>query len=368
MLEKKNNYYVKELDNVERYLLRIIKRYFDIEELNNKNTINAIIAEAMTRYKSSIIYERRGVDALNDKAGIVNVNIRSFNGEKSFDKGTAFNKDFGTDADTICEGNDYRLSNKREPTAHNHLIKNINELREQLDALKKEITGYSNHLHKNLQLLEKIIYTGDREQIDLLEVEQLLSVIAPLLQLLNIRKVELKNTYDNYKDGVEDAIAEFENIKKYMRYLDTELEKVLKKYTNDKILELNTIKENINPKPKKELFDNIKSIANNNMLYAFTQYVSISYAGSSAPQETIIDYDLMDETYNRNTVEMQAELLYNSNTIKLPYITKEFVINAGITGDNLYIQVQPLVKDVVLPNEVVNGKVKCDFYAQRNLL
>ena len=38
--------------------------------------------------------------------------------EDAFDKGTAFNKDFGTDADTVCEGDDERLSDARTPAAH----------------------------------------------------------------------------------------------------------------------------------------------------------------------------------------------------------------------------------------------------------
>ncbi len=33
-------------------------------------------------------------------------------------KGTAFNKDFGSSADTVCQGNDSRLSNARTPTTH----------------------------------------------------------------------------------------------------------------------------------------------------------------------------------------------------------------------------------------------------------
>ncbi|RLA03117.1 MAG: hypothetical protein DRQ47_05720, partial [Gammaproteobacteria bacterium] len=33
---------------------------------------------------------------------------------------TAFNKDFGVIADTVCEGDDSRLSDSRDPTAHNH--------------------------------------------------------------------------------------------------------------------------------------------------------------------------------------------------------------------------------------------------------
>jgi len=33
-------------------------------------------------------------------------------------KGSAFNKDFGSSADTVCEGNDSRLSDARTPTSH----------------------------------------------------------------------------------------------------------------------------------------------------------------------------------------------------------------------------------------------------------
>lgn len=604
MLEKKNNYYVKELDNIERYLLRIVKRYFDIEELNNKDTINAIITEAMNRYKNTIIYERSGVDALNDKAGIVNINIHSLGGEKAFDKKTAFNKDFGTEADTICEGDDPRLSDKREPTPHNHLIKDVNQLREILDALKKEITKYSKHLHTNLQVLDKIIYTGTREQIDLIELEQLMPIILPLLQLLTIRKTELRATYDTYEEIIRNMIIEFEDIKKYIRYLDSELKKKLNKYTDDKIIELNPIKDKIKPKADKEWLEKIKDTANNNMLHAFTQYFNIEdfltytesnvsssngdsmqtmyndsdvvalsgttttffsgtdktdrwtydssvgsvvclvndttyhsmflsssrfnkythevtltstdnsdndvisvvlatkidestgnvypitlnvtglltthtdtnhcfsvmygygynstiakeiaydstfptigdwggqtvrvkierdrtkftiyrseinsneisttpciefdlrgtqYASDFAdpssygygcfsqqnsqfldikftgltyddtispePQESVIDYSLMDISYNSNNIEMQAELLYNNNAVKLPYITKEFIISTGITNDNkIYVKFQPLIEDAKLPNEIISGKIKCDFYAQRNLL
>lgn len=40
--------------------------------------------------------------------------------EPAFSKNTAFNKNFGSTAGTVCEGNDSRLSNARTPTAHTH--------------------------------------------------------------------------------------------------------------------------------------------------------------------------------------------------------------------------------------------------------
>lgn len=38
--------------------------------------------------------------------------------EDSFSKNTAFNKNFGSASDTVCEGNDSRLSDSRTPTSH----------------------------------------------------------------------------------------------------------------------------------------------------------------------------------------------------------------------------------------------------------
>jgi hypothetical protein len=42
------------------------------------------------------------------------------NKEDAFSKNSAFNKNFGTNADTVCEGNDSRLSDARTPTSHDH--------------------------------------------------------------------------------------------------------------------------------------------------------------------------------------------------------------------------------------------------------
>ena len=62
--------------------------------------------------------------------------------ENSFSKNDAFNKDFGTSADTVCEGNDSRLSNSRTPTAHTHTIANITNLQVTLNG-----KAASSHTH-----------------------------------------------------------------------------------------------------------------------------------------------------------------------------------------------------------------------------
>jgi hypothetical protein len=48
--------------------------------------------------------------------------------EVAFVKNTAFNKDFGTVAATVCEGDDTRLSDARTPIAHTHVEADITDL------------------------------------------------------------------------------------------------------------------------------------------------------------------------------------------------------------------------------------------------
>ena len=49
-------------------------------------------------------------------------------------KGTAFNKNFGTTEGTVCEGNDSRLSNARTPTTHEHAISEVTDLQTTLNG------------------------------------------------------------------------------------------------------------------------------------------------------------------------------------------------------------------------------------------
>jgi hypothetical protein len=54
-----------------------------------------------------------------------NVTAAEVGAEPAFTKNTAFNKDFGTTAGTVTQGNDSRLSDARTPTAHTHAFSEI---------------------------------------------------------------------------------------------------------------------------------------------------------------------------------------------------------------------------------------------------
>jgi hypothetical protein len=62
--------------------------------------------------------------------------------ENTFTKNTAFNKNFGTTADTVTQGNDARLSDSRTPLAHTHPISEITGLQTALDG-----KAASSHTH-----------------------------------------------------------------------------------------------------------------------------------------------------------------------------------------------------------------------------
>ena len=122
-VEKKDrNIYTKELDPVDKYLVNIIKRFFqnDVETINN--SAEAIIIEAVTRAKREIRLDGHyGVSSVNGKTGGVTLTAADVGAEPMIiTKYSAFNKPFGISADTVCEGNDPRLSDTRDPNPHKH--------------------------------------------------------------------------------------------------------------------------------------------------------------------------------------------------------------------------------------------------------
>ena len=66
--------------------------------------------------------------------------------EPMFSKNTGFNKNFGSTAGTVCEGNDSRLSDARTPVSHNHAISNVRNLQAELDTKADVFTGYTGTL------------------------------------------------------------------------------------------------------------------------------------------------------------------------------------------------------------------------------
>lgn len=211
IIEHNNNVYTKEKTDLEKYLLRVIQRYFDIENNYSKESIEAMIVESMTRFKRDIVNEKGFLFSLNQRSGNINLTINDFGGEPKFNKNNAFNKDFGIDADTVCDGNDRRLSDKREPLDHTHLISQINGLKDILDGYT---IAQGTHIHDNKDVLDKINYTGDLKEFDLQLLEQLEERINDYCSNMQYHRTGLSTftqkeieILDSYKTQIQQEIS-----------------------------------------------------------------------------------------------------------------------------------------------------------------
>ena len=87
-------------------------------------------------------------------------------------KNTAFNKDFGSTTDTTCEGDDPRLSDSRDPTAHTHVEVDITDLdkytQAEIDAslaLKKDDFTENSAFNKNFGAIADTVTEGNDSRL-----------------------------------------------------------------------------------------------------------------------------------------------------------------------------------------------------------
>ena len=84
--------------------------------------------------------------------------------ENTFSKNTAFNKNFGTSAGTVTQGNDSRLSNARTPTAHTHAISDITSLQSSLNA-KENAFSKNTAFNKNFGTTSGTVTQGNDSRL-----------------------------------------------------------------------------------------------------------------------------------------------------------------------------------------------------------
>lgn len=204
MQEHEDNRFTKEKTDIERYLLRIIQRYFEIENINSQISVENIIVESIRRLKYEIFDERGFIFSFNNQTGHITLNIQFFGGEYVFEKNTAFNKDFGKDQDAICEGNDKRLSNKRTPLDHIHDIGDVADLKERLAEFLVQLQEV--HYHNNLNALDLLSYAGLQAEIDLIVIDDLLDKVDTYYTSLEQVNLELRAQHNNNMDTLGRAL------------------------------------------------------------------------------------------------------------------------------------------------------------------
>ena len=172
--------YLKRADSVESYLLGLIQEYFQKTGTTPQGSMENIIEKCVTRMSEDLEYDGVGITGIllpgdtEARTGSVEITLEDLNGEPKIDpKKTAFNVDFGDMMNTACEGNDPRLSDAREPLEHRHTLDDIQGLNGKLSTIDGKVSRALSlaHDHDNIAVLNKIIYTGHKDTIDLADIE-----------------------------------------------------------------------------------------------------------------------------------------------------------------------------------------------------
>lgn len=233
--EHDNNIITKERTSIEKYLLRIIQRYFDIENNYTKESIEEMIIESMTRFKQFIADEKGFIFSLNRQTGNITLSMRDFDGQQSFSKRTAFNKDFGTIEDTICEGNDLRLYDDRIPLYHNQPMSDINGLD---DVLYDIENCQGTHYHDNQDVIDILKYTGNRISIDLMLLDTLIQRVEKYKDTLNKCDIQVIRIEKDNAEIISNLLIQVQQNLLVVQDIinnNTEWIEDAKKYTDNKV-------------------------------------------------------------------------------------------------------------------------------------
>jgi len=250
--ELENNMYIKSTDTVEKFLLNIIQEYFKDSNDALEGSKEYIIKEAVDRLRTEMDYNALGVLSItlpngDVRHGDVTITLDDLGGEPLISpKLSAFNVNFGTEANTACEGNDPRLYDARMPIRHEHEIQDIMGLEGMLSTIFSliERTEAYKHQHDNKEVLDIITYTGKNTEVDL----GILDTLEPKIDQIT---EEMRNSITQYIQETQDQIDDInETLRQLMRRIDDVYQYVLDKcteylnlamqYTDTKVAEAET--------------------------------------------------------------------------------------------------------------------------------
>lgn len=205
MEELSEHRYLKKADTVEAYLLNLVQEYFRRTSNAPLTSMEYIIQKCLERMQEELDYEGVGVMSITlpgdetPRTGTVTITLEDLGGEPLITpKLTAFNVDFGQEHGTACEGDDPRLSDKRDPTPHQHQMSDIVGLEGIISSLTGKVERVNGlmHEHSNKDVLDMLIYTGDKSVIDLKHLEDLEDEVNRQLQDVRDHIIEYKNHVD----------------------------------------------------------------------------------------------------------------------------------------------------------------------------
>lgn len=373
----------KSTDSVERYLLEIVKQYLTSEAEHVENSREYITNKSVERIREELRITQ-GVTSVNDQTGPVVITPESIGAEPAIpNKKTAFNVDFGNTNQTACEGNDPRLSDARQPVSHTHLVKEIAGLEGNLKTITEAIyqLRQTDHYHDNLSALNKIVYTGNKSEVNLDEIENQRQILDNLFQnminTMDSKVTQMENEYQKINSIVSTSgISQLRD--QIYQKLDNETEEV-KEFLSNAIVEAKGYFDtSIQSLSTKEDWQDIISIAESVESLITSQSISIGdivnagneykVAISEKTQNDLSQFGILDPTKCRIDVSMDNAGSKSYNQL-LIYSTDGIAgfITMSLRAGEIWFSYKPIDYSYQVTNEQKNIVITMEFYTQRKV-
>lgn len=379
MEELAESQYLKTTDQVEKYLLNLIRLYFAHSNTAQPESREYIIQRAVERMKEEITFDNMGVFSITlpsgeVRVGAVTLTLEDLGGEPLISpKKSAFNVPFGNEQNTACEGNDPRLSDAREPLPHTHAISEVNGLEGQLSTLEGLLNRglRMSHTHDNKNVLDMLTYSGTKTVIDLADLEKIQEEIERIIN-------EIYDELVRHKQEIQDKIAEIstkidevrqkvDDLKDYILQQNRQWYDEAKRYTDDKVADAeNTINAELANYIKKEQVEPIVEIANKAYILAGQVVTNFDDIVPHTPKDVTSSSDVYQNMLLNNELSnaiIECKIRADGVTYMMPYI----IMNDGIpTGTITYRRtaahsVEIICDADVIPDEVTGAEIEISY-------
>ena len=394
MEELADSMYIKQTDAVEKYLLNLVQEYFKNSDLASSTSREYIIKRAVERMKEEMEFDQLGVLSITlpdgiKRTGAVTITLEDLLGEPAIvPKRSAFNVNFGTEQNTACEGNDPRLSDKRDPLEHKHEISEINGLEGILSTITGKIERVNGflHEHKNKSVLDILVYTGNKSVIDLADLENIEEKIKKIVQDIENDITEYRNDIQTKVTQVNTEIqtvrTEIESIKQYILDTNKQYFEQSKAYANTKINDaIADIDNKLMDYTKKTELNPILDLASSVYTLVGSMEIPLSNAANlkEYDADVSIAQDVLDELNTRmqrlqdTQIELLLEYSDGSNLMRsnTPYViiddnTINGTLQTGIVFDNNTVHVS-ISCESNIPDYIINSKIILNIYSKKDI-
>ena len=394
MEELANSMYIKQTDAVEKYLLNLVQEYFKNSGLASSTSREYIIKRAVERMKEEMEFDQLGVLSITlpdgiKRTGAVTITLEDLLGEPAIvPKRSAFNVNFGAEQNTACEGNDPRLSDKRDPLEHKHEISEINGLEGILSTITGKIERVNGflHEHKNKSVLDILVYTGNKSVIDLADLENIEEKIKKIVQ-------DIENDITEYRNDIQTKVTqinaeiqtvrtEIESIKQYILDTNKQYFEQSKAYADTKINDaIADIDNKLMDYTKKTELSPILDLASSVYTLVGSMEIPLSNAANLKEYDTDVSIaqDILDELNTRmqRLQDAQIELLleYSDSSNLMRSNTPHVIIDdnaingtlqTGIVFDNNTVHISISCKSNI-PDYIINSKIILNIYSKKDI-